>query len=676
MKKYPSRKHDRLVAQKRAAELRDVINEYRYQYHVLDNPTITDEIYDSLTRELRAIENEYPQLITADSPTQRVGGKALSKFKSIGHRMPMLSLNDIFDMVELEDWERRMHKLTGQTTIEYYAELKMDGLAMALQYEKGVFMRAVTRGDGKTGEDVTHTVKTIETVPLRLRKSSKVPKQVYDNFEIRGEVILPRKEFEKINKQRSKAGQPLFANPRNAAAGTIRQLDPAVAAKRNLQFIGYGIEMELAGMNDHADEHAIARELGFKLEPNDAVKKDLASIEKYIKKWATAREKLPYQTDGIVITINSNAIFEKLGVAGKAPRGAVAYKYPAETATTVLEDIRVSIGRTGAVTPYAVLKPVSVAGSTIRRATLHNEDEIRRKDLRIGDTVVVQKAGDVIPEVVEPITKLRSGKEKIWKMPKSVGGVEVIRPKGEAVARLANLHTAEVKWQGLIHFVSKSAFDIEGLGEKILAQLMEEGLIENPVDIFKLKKDDLVSLERFAETSSKNLIDSIAEHKKVSLARFIYALGIRHVGSKTASDLAAHFHTLEEFKKAGIENLRGIEGIGEVVAESLQLWLAKKTNQKLMSELLRAGVVVETSKSKATGKFSGTTWVFTGTLESYSRDEAGAIVQKLGGDVTGSVSSNTSYVVVGSQPGSKFEKAKSLGVTTLSEQEFKDLVGL
>ena len=316
-------------------------------------------------------------------------------------------------------------------------------------------------------------------------------------------------------------------------------------------------------MNDHADEHTIARELGFKLEPNDEVKKDLAAIEKYIKKWATAREKLPYQTDGIVITVNSNAVFEKLGVAGKAPRGAVAYKYPAETATTVLEDIRVSIGRTGAVTPYAVLKPVSVAGSTIRRATLHNEDEIKRKDLRIGDTVIVQKAGDVIPEVVEPITKLRTGNEKIWKMPISVGGVEVIRPKGEAVARLANLHTAEVRWQGLIHFVSKSAFDIEGLGEKILAQLMEEGLIESPVDIFKLKKDDLISLERFAETSAQNLIDSIAEHRKVSLARFIYALGIRHVGAKTATDLASYFHTLENFKTAGIEKLRSIEGVGE-----------------------------------------------------------------------------------------------------------------
>lgn len=667
---------EKAKAQKRALELKEVINEYRYRYHVLDDPTVTDEVYDSLTKELRKIEQEYPDLITADSPTQRVGGKALSKFKSIPHQKPMLSLNDIFDQSELEAWEKRMHKLTGKTTLEYYVELKLDGLAMALQYEKGVFVRAITRGDGKVGEDVTHTVRTIQTVPLRLRKSPKVPKEVYDFFEIRGEVILPRKEFEKINKQRAKEGLPLFANPRNAGAGTIRQLDPAVAAKRNLQFIAYAIEMDLPGLTNHYDEHKMARELGFKLEPNDETKHSLVEIESFIKKWEIKRQKLSYQTDGLVITINNNAEFEKLGVAGKAPRGAVAYKYPAETATTMLQDIRVSIGRTGAVTPYAVLKPVNVAGSTIRRATLHNEDEIRRKDLRIGDTVVVQKAGDVIPEVVEPIKKLRSGKEKIWKMPSSVGGVEVVRPKGEAVARLANLHTAEVRWQELIHFVSKSAFDIDGLGEKILAQLMDEGLIENPVDIFRLKKDDLVGLERFAETSAQNLIDSINQHRKVGLGRFIYALGIRHVGAKTANDIAEHFNTLDKFKSAGIDELRGIEGIGEVVAESLQLWLAKKSNLKLIADLVKSGVDVEGVKARAKGKLTGTTWVFTGTLPTYSRDEAARMVEKLGGDVTGSVSKNTSYVVAGADPGSKYTKAQSLGVKVINEAEFKKLLGL
>lgn len=665
---------DKIKAKKRAEELRDVIADYRYRYHVLDDPTVTDEVYDSLTRELRKIEEEYPELITADSPTQRVGGKALAKFKSIGHQKPMLSLNDIFDAEELEAWEKRMHKLTGKTSLEYYAELKMDGLAMALQYEDGVFKRAITRGDGKVGEDVTHTVKTIQTVPLRLRKSSKVPAEVYDFFEIRGEVIIPRKEFERINKEREKQGLPLFANPRNAGAGTIRQLDPAVAAKRKLQFIAYAIEMDLPGLKTHADEHEMARELGFRLEPNDEIKSSLKEIEAYIKKWEKAREKLPYQTDGLVITINDNAEFEKLGVAGKAPRGAVAYKYPAETATTILEDIRVSIGRTGAVTPYAVLKPVNVAGSTVRRATLHNEDEIKRKDLRIGDTVIIQKAGDIIPEVIEPIKKLRSGNEKIWKMPKEVNGVEVIRPEGEAVARLKDLSTGEIRWQQLIHFVSKAAFDIDGLGEKILAQLMEEGLIETSVDIFRLQKDDLVGLERFAETSAQNLIDSIKEHSKVGLGRFIYALGIRHVGAKTATNIAQHYHSIEKFMTAQPEDLKNIEGIGEVVAESLAGWLKEDSNHKLVKDLLSAGVVVVDEKAKATGKFSGTTWVFTGTLEDFARDEAGAKVKSLGGEVTNSVSKNTSYVVVGEDPGSKYEKAQKLGVKILSEKEFDKLI--
>jgi len=661
-------------ANKRAEELREVIADYRYRYHVLDDPTVTDEVYDSLTRELRKIEEQYPDLITVDSPTQRVGGKALSKFKSIEHQRPMLSLNDIFDTEELEAWEKRMHKLTGKTDLEYYAELKMDGLAMALQYEDGVFKRAITRGDGKVGEDVTHTVKTIQTVPLRLKNSSKVPKEVYDFFEIRGEVILPRNEFEKINKEREKEGLPLFANPRNAGAGTIRQLDPAVAAKRNLQFIAYAIEMDLPGLTNHSDEHDMARELGFKLEPNDAIKKTLGEVEEYIKHWAEARQKLPYQTDGLVITINNNAEFESLGVAGKAPRGAVAYKYPAETATTLLEDIRVSIGRTGAVTPYAVLKPVNVAGSTVRRATLHNEDEIKRKDLRIGDTVIIQKAGDIIPEVLEPIKKLRSGKEKIWKMPKKVNGIDVVRPEGEAVARLADLTTGEIRWQQLIHFVSKSAFDIDGLGEKILAQLMEEGLIEDAVDIFKLQKDDLVGLERFAETSAQNLIDSIQEHSKIGLARFIYALGIRHVGAKTANDIAQKYHSLDKFMGAKPEELNNIEGIGEVVADSLASWLKESKNHNLVKELIGAGVSVSNEKAKAVGKFTGTTWVFTGTLQGFSREEAGAKVRSLGGEVTNSVSKNTSYVVVGDDPGSKYDKAKKLGVKVLTENDYKKLL--
>ncbi|MFO0862402.1 MAG: NAD-dependent DNA ligase LigA [Candidatus Saccharibacteria bacterium] len=659
---------------KRASELRDLLNTYRHEYYVKDKPSVSDAVYDSLNNELRSIEEKYPELVSADSPTQRVGGKALAKFKSIEHQKPMLSLNDIFTIEELEAWEKRMHKLLEKNQLEYYAELKMDGLAMALQYEKGVFVRAITRGDGRVGEDVTHTVRTIQTVPLRLHNSSKVPKEVYEFFEIRGEVIIPRKEFERINKQREANGQPLFANPRNAGAGTIRQLDPQVAAERNLEFIAYAIEMNLPGLTTHQDEHNLARELGFKVEPHDKVCQNLEDLEDYIGYWEDERSKLPYQTDGLVFTINNNAEFEGLGVAGKAPRGAVAYKYPAETATTVLEDIRLSIGRTGAVTPYAVLQPVKVAGSTVSRATLHNEDEIAKKDLRIGDTVIIHKAGDIIPEVIEPITKLRSGKEKKFVMPKEFNGIKIVRPHGEAVARLADLSYGEVKWQGLIHFVSKSAFDIDGLGEKILQQLMEEGLIDSAVDIFKLKKDDLVGLERFAETSAQNLIDSIKEHSKVSLGRFIYALGIRHVGAKTASDIASYFSSLKNFLAAKPEEFDTIEGIGEVVRNSIIAWLGNSKNQYFVKQLLAAGVEVTNEAAKKSGKFSGTTWVFTGTMEAMSRSQAQAKIISLGGDAVNSVSKNTSYVVVGAEPGSKYDKAKKLGVKILSEKEFLKLI--
>ncbi len=667
---------NRPQAQARAQELKAVIDDYRYKYHVLDDPTITDEIYDSLTRELRELESKYPELITKDSPTQRVGGRALAKFKPIEHLSPMLSLNDVFSDDELEAWEKRLHKLTSQTKLEYYAELKLDGLAMALQYENGLFVRAITRGDSMVGEDVTNTVRTIQTVPLSLRVSKKVPKAVYDFFEIRGEVILPRKEFEAINKQRAKQNLPLFANPRNAGAGTVRQLDPAVAAKRNLQFIAYGIAMELAGMLTHADEHKIARELGFKLEPNDTTMANLSEVKNYISHWSQARQSLPYQTDGLVIAVNSNAVFDKLGVAGKAPRGAVAYKYPAQTATTILEDIRVSIGRTGAVTPYAVLTPVSVAGSTVSRATLHNEGEITKKDLRIGDTVIIHKAGDIIPEVIEPIKKLRTGKEKVWKFPTKVNGIAVIRPAGEAVARLKDLEAGEVLWQKLIHFVSKSAFDIDGLGEKILAQMMEAGIVESGVDIFRLKKDDLVGLEGFAELKTDNLLKSILEHKSISLSRFIYALGIRHVGVKTASDIAKHFHSLDKFNKAEIDELNSIAGVGDVIAKSVADWLGQTANQRYQKDLVKAGVEVQKEASNKQGKFTNSTWVFTGTLEGFSRAEAGDKVQALGGAITNSVSRTTSYLVAGGAPGSKYDKALSLGVTVLSEAQFVKLLML
>lgn len=657
-------------AKKRAESLREQLEQYRYSYYVLDMPEVEDAIYDSLTGELKEIEAEYADLITPDSPTQRVGGQAINKFSSVAHQQPMLSLQDVFSIEEFEAWEKRIHKLLGRDRIEYYGELKMDGLAMSLSYENGVFARAVTRGDGQTGEDVTHTVRTIRTVPLRLKRDKSLPASIYENFEIRGEVILPKKAFEKLNEERAASDLPLFANPRNAGAGSIRQLDPTVAAKRGLEFVAYAIEMDLEGMVTHADEHVIARKLGFKLAPYDRAINSLKQLEEFIGKCEQLRQKLPFQIDGLVINVNNNVEFEQLGVVGKAPRGAVAYKYPAETATTILEDIRMSIGRTGAVTPYAVLRPVVVAGSTVRRATLHNEDEIRRKDLRIGDTVIIHKAGDVIPEVIEPIVNLRTGKEKKFIIPKTFQGIKIEKPAGEAVARLADLSYGEVRWQQLIHFVSKSAFDIDGLGEKILASLMEEGLVKSAIDIFKLKKADLVGLERFAELSADNLIESIAQARHISLGRFIYALGIRHVGSKTAQDLAQHFENLEGLLRAKSDQFDEIEGVGEVVSQSLVNWLADSSNREFIRDLLAAGVKIKSEPKPKQTKFTGTTWVVTGTLETMSRDEAEAIINSAGGKATSSVSKNTTYVVVGKNPGSKYDKAKKLGVRVLDEINF------
>ncbi len=661
---------------KRAQQLREQLERYRHSYYVLDNPEIDDAVYDSLNHELVAIEEAHPELITADSPTQRVGGKADDAFKKVAHSRRMLSLQDVFSLEEVSKWEKRTEKLLGSTPHEYYGELKMDGLAIRLVYRDGVFVQAVTRGDGSVGEDVTHTVRTIRTVPLRLCEDSKLPAEIYaGEFEVRGEVILPLKEFERINAERAKKGEPLFANPRNAGAGTVRQLDASVTASRRLEFIGYGIEMELPGLDTHAIEHDWMRRLGFKVAAEDRVLKTVSDIDQFIDHVAELRDKLPFGIDGLVIAVNDNAAFAKLGVVGKAPRGAVAYKFPAEQATTILEDIRVSIGRTGAVTPYAVLKPVLVAGSTVQRATLHNEDEIARKDLRIGDTVIIQKAGDVIPEVVRPLPDLRTGKEKKFVMPKEVDGVAVIKPAGEAVARLADLTVGEVQWQQLIHFVGKSGLDIDGLGEKIVAQLMEVGLVKEPADFFKLTKEDLLGLDRFADVSAQNLVDAIHTAREVSLGRFLFALGIRHVGSKTALDVAQHFHSLKLLRAAKREDFYAVSGIGEVVADSLAAWLADPHQQKIVDDLLSAGVKVKDEKAAVTGKLTGTTWVLTGALETLTRDEAGEKIQAVGGKVTSSVSKNTSYVVVGADPGSKYGKAQKLGVPTLDEAAFLKLVG-
>ncbi len=666
---------NKTAATQRAQQLRAQLEKYRHSYYALDSPEVEDAVYDSLNNELKVLEAQYPELVAPDSPTQKVGGEASAAFSKVAHVRPMLSLQDVFSVEEVLSWEKRIEKLLGSQPHDYSAELKMDGLAMSLVYQNGQFVQAVTRGDGRIGEDVTHTVRTIRDIPHQLPKVQGIPAAVYTGrFEIRGEVIMPKQEFARINAEREKLGQPLFANPRNAGAGSIRQLDAGVTAKRRLEFITYGIEGDYPELTHHLQVFEWAELLGFRIAPHHALIHSLDQLEDYIAKVAQLRDKLAFGIDGLVVRVNDRAAFAELGTVGKAPRGAVAYKFPAEQATTKLEDIRVSIGRTGAVTPYAVLTPIKIAGSTVSRATLHNEDEVRRKDLKIGDTVVIQKAGDVIPEVVRSLPDLRTGQEKNWQMPQQIDGVAVVREPGEAVARLADLTVGEVRWQQLIHFVSKAAFNIDGLGEKTMAQLLEVGLVKEPADIFKLRQEDLEDLEGFAVLSAQNLIVAIEAAKAVSLGRFLFALGVRHVGAKTAQDIAQHFHTLEALRQADRPALEAVPGIGAVVTESLMGWLTSPADQAVVNDLLAAGVQIQPVAAPTAGKYSGTSWVLTGTLENMTRDEAAALIESVGGKVVGSVSKQTDYVVAGSEAGSKLAKAEALGLRILSKAEFLSLL--
>ena len=666
---------NKVEAGKRVAQLREQLEKYRHSYYVQDTPEVDDAVYDSLNNELKDLEAKFPELVTPDSPTQRVGGEASNAFAKVAHTSRMLSLSDAFSFDEVASWEKRTEKLLGSRPHEYFAELKMDGLAMSLIYEDGNFVQAVTRGDGSIGEDVTHTVRTVRTVPMKLHVSKKVPQSVYaGRFEVRGEVVLPKKEFARINAEREKEGLPLFANPRNAGAGSIRQLDATVTASRRLEFILFGIVDFVGELPLHVDMLDCARELGFKVAPEAAVLHSLSELEGYVGKVEKLRDTLPFGIDGLVISVNDRAAFYELGVVGKAPRGAVAYKFPAEQATTILEDIRVSIGRTGAVTPYAVLTPVKVAGSTVSRATLHNEDEIERKDLRIGDTVVIQKAGDIIPEVVKPLVEFRTGKEKRWNMPKEVDGVAVVRPEGEAVARLADLSVGQVRWQQLIHFVGKTGFDIEGFGERTVMQLMEVGLLKNPADVFTLKAEDLEDLEGFAPVSAAKLATAIQAKKEIGLAKFLFALGIRHVGEKTARDIAGHFKKLEDVRTATREELEQIVGVGGVVAESVAEWVSSVDAQKQVDDLLKVGVRVRDESTQTGGVLTGTTWVLTGTLPTLTRDEAKAKILAAGGEVSSSVSKKTSFVLAGEEAGSKLAKAESLRVKVIDEAAFLQML--
>lgn len=658
-------------AKKRIAKLRAEIEHHRYLYHVLDAPEISDGALDSLKNELVELEKRFPEFVTPDSPTQRVGGRPLAKFKKVRHAKPMLSINDAFSRQDLVDWLERITKLT-KANLEFFCETKMDGLAISLHYENNQLVRAATRGDGQIGEDVTMNIRTIESIPLRLRAETN---ELPSALEVRGEVYMTKAVFEKLNKDLVARKEKTFANPRNAAAGSIRQLDPKLSAKRELKFMAYDIVTDL-GLSTHQAVHQKLKQIGFRAGDYLGVCKNLDEVFTFFFNLQKIRHKLPYWIDGVVAMVNDLKILNQLGVTGKAPRGIVALKFPAEQVTTIVENIIIQVGRTGVLTPVAVLQPVSVSGSTVSRATLHNFDEINRLDIKIGDTVIIQKAGDIIPEVVQVIKNLRTNQEKNIKPPTKcpVCKAVVIKPENEVNFYCSNKNCFAMQQEQLYHFVSKNAFDIAGLGPKIIDQLINEGLIEDAADIFALTKGDLEPLDRFADKAASNLIQSINQAKKITLARFIYALGIRHVGEQTAIALAENFSSLDNIKKASQEKLAIVNDIGPIVAKSIYDYFQQPKNIKLLAKLLASGVVITVAKKSKQNKLHGKTFVLTGTLPNLTRDQAKEMIRQQGGRIGSSVSTQTDYVVAGTEPGSKYTRAKNLGVKILSEQEFLDLI--
>jgi len=662
-------------AAQRVARLRDLINDYRYHYHVLDESVMSEAAADSLKHELSQLEQQFPELITPDSPTQRVAGTPLPGFTSVRHSSRMLSLNDVFDADELRAWEERIKKqLPDDPELEYFADVKMDGLACALVYEDGMLVRGITRGDGFVGEDVTSNVRTIESVPLRLRADKKFERFLSGRTEIRGEIVMYKADFARLNEARAKQGKPLFANPRNTAAGTIRQLDPKLVVTRPLHFRGYDLLRDNAGdVPTYSFAYQALRGLGFLANKEAKTFKKLDQVLDFANEWEEKRHDLPFNTDGLVIKVNDRQIYSRLGVVGKAPRAAVAYKYAAEQATTKVKDIFVSIGRTGTATPVAILEPVVVAGSTVQMATLHNESEVHRKDIRIGDTIIVHKAGDVIPEVVEPLVKLRDGSEKPFVMPTHCPecNTKLVKynPK-DAAWRCPNEACPSRAWKRIEHYASKAALDIEGLGEKNVILLLGAKLINDPADIYTLKAEDLMKLDRFAEISANKLVKAIQDKKKPPLNRFVYGLGIRHIGTQTAIDLANHFRSLEALGEAKIDELSEVEGIGEIVAEAVAEWFAEPRNQELLTKFKNLGVWPEPVKQVG-GKLSGVNIVVTGSLEGLSRDQAAERIRALGGTFQSSVGKDTDYLVVGANVGAaKLAKAAKLGTKQIDEAEF------
>jgi DNA ligase (NAD+) len=667
---------DASKAKQRIAELRETINHHNYRYYVLDSPEISDAEYDELMKELRQLEAEHPELVTPDSPTQRIGAPPVEAFGVVEHPQPLLSLANAFSYEDLAAWHRRVSNLLGGRQFDLVCEPKIDGLAIALTYVDGLLVTGATRGDGYRGEDITQNLRTIRSIPLS------VPREAPPRFEVRGEVYLPKAGFKKLNEERAKEELPLFANPRNAAAGSVRQLDSGITARRPLDIWVYGLGWAegKAVPDTHWEIMQWLKSLGFKINPNIALRRSLAEAEKYHQNWAESREKFPYEADGIVVKVNSIALQQELGTVAHEPRWAIAYKFPAVQGTTKLIDIGINVGRTGSLNPYAILEPVRVGGVTISSAALHNEEDIHRKDIRIGDWVVVQRAGEVIPEIVEPIASRRTGKEKIFHMPGRcpVCGSEVIKPEGEAMHRCTNAACPSQALERIKHFVSRGAMDIDGVGEKLCQALFEGGLIKDAADLYYLTREQLLGLERMAEKSASNVLSSIAASKDRSLARVIFALGITHVGDQYAELLAESFSSIDELAKASQEELSTIPSIGPKIAESIVAFFRQKGNRRIIEKLRKAGVRLEREKVKEAMPeelpLAGLEFVLTGKLDSFSRSEAEAKIKALGGKAGSDVTKKTSYVVVGADPGSKLAKAEKLVTKTINEAEFLKLL--
>ena len=666
---------DKRQIEERLRKLREEIEYHNYRYYVLDDPVISDVEFDSLMKELISLEDEHPELVTEDSPTQRVGALPITAFVQVVHRSPMMSLANTYSLQELKAFDVRVRKALPGETVEYVAELKIDGLAVSLTYEDGYFARGATRGDGTRGEDVTHNLKTIRSIPMRLRHGSPV------TVDVRGEVFMPGREFRKLNEERRLSGDALFANPRNAAAGSLRQMDPKITAARQLDIFAYGIgDVSGVTLTTQMEVLDFLGKSGFRVNPNVKLCQNIDEVMEYAKSWNEKREDIDYDIDGVVVKVNSLEQQARLGATARTPRWATAYKFPAKQGTTVVKDIIVQVGRTGALTPVALLEPVELAGSVVARATLHNEDIIRSKDIRIGDTVVVEKGGDIIPEVVKVITDKRTGNEREFRMPTTCPecGSDVIRAEGEVASRCAGEACPAQIREGIIFFASRNAMDIEGMGPQLVSQLLQSGLIRGFDDIYSLRFEDLVELERMGEKSAQNLLDAIRDSKRHPLHRLINALGIRHVGERTARDLAVHFGSMDKLSEATYDELMGIPEVGPKVAESVVTFFKNTRNVEALRALQAQGVnMVEdtrTLSSQKTNYFTGKTVVFTGALERFTRKEGEDAILASGGKASGSVGKNTDYVIAGKDPGSKYNKAKSLGVTVLTEEEFERML--